>query len=260
MRPTLEQLRLSTILLTDRHGSAPGARFCSRKRALPGGRCAAAAGIQTSLGCATEQLLPAQTEALSKLFSSSCLRPPLTSLGEQLKSDRWGLTGLGRENQTSVTWTRARELSDIPLAQQCAQRRKCCQKMFFSSDFYFADLWAENVLQIRWFRATPYRSVDVAPRAVPVHHKHWFHLTPEAADHLCQPLETKAGQDRGQTPSSGLGRCLRSCSFSHTATSGSWGAATVRDHWTQMPKLRAQHRPQWCVNTLIPTCRHTPTT
>lgn len=61
------------------------------------------------------------------------------------------------------------------------------------------------MLQIRWFRAMPsIRSGDSAPGAVPVPHKPWCHLTSEAADHLYQPVETKAGQDRGQTPSSWL--------------------------------------------------------
>lgn len=61
------------------------------------------------------------------------------------------------------------------------------------------------MLQIRWFRAMPsIRSGDSAPGAVPVPHKPWCHLTSEVADHLYQPVETKAGQDRGQTPSSWL--------------------------------------------------------
>lgn len=72
------------------------------------------------------------------------------------------------------------------------------------------------MLQIRWFRAMlSIRAVDLAPRAVPVHHKLWCHLTAEGADHLYQPTETKAGQGRGQTPSSELGRCLRLQFLSH---------------------------------------------
>lgn len=91
------------------------------------------------------------------------------------------------ENQTSVTWTRARELSDIPLAHAatalCAQRRKRCQKMFFpqisilqtfrgktccgsdgSEQCLPSDLWI-------W----PLRQSQLT--AGPVHHKHWCHPT-----------------------------------------------------------------------------------
>lgn len=132
--------------ITDRLSSIPGARFGSRKRALPGGRCAAAAGIQTSLGCATEQLLPAQSRAVSKLFSSSCLRPPLTSLGEQLKSDRWGLTGLGRADMGKSDqchldlsmWALWHPPGTCSHSTMCTKEKMLPENGF--SDFYFADI------------------------------------------------------------------------------------------------------------------------
>lgn len=247
---------------TDRHGFVPGARFGSRKRALPGGRCAAAAGIQTSLGCATEQLLPAQTRSVSKLFSSSCLRPPLSSLGEQLewpmRSDR---TGEGKHWKIRPGSPGPEHVSSLTSpwhmqSQHCVHRENAPRKCFFLRFLFCRHLGGKRAVDQMAQSNAFHQICGLGPWGNPSSQQDQFTTNTgatshqEAADHLNQPVKSKAGQDRGQTPGSWLGRCLRGCSYSHTVTSGSWGAATVRDHWTQMPKFRAQHRPQWCVNTL----------
>lgn len=248
---------------TDRHGSVSGAQFGSRKPALPGGRCAAAAGIQTSLGCATEQLLPALTGAGSKLFSSYCLRPPLTSLGEAaqewpMRSDRTGERKSDQRHLDPSTWVLWHPPGTCSHSTACTKEKMLPESVFFLRFLFCRHLGgkcaADQMVQSNAFHQIcgfgPWGSPSSPQTLVPPPTRGSWPSLPARGN------QSWAGQ--GANTKFMAWRCLRGCSYSHSATPGSWGAATTGDHWTQMPKLRAQHRPQRCVNTLIPAGRHTP--
>lgn len=180
----------------DRHGSAPGARQQEGSSAWREVCCCCRS---TNLPRLCHWATPACTNWGSfQIVFLLLFETTVNQLGGA--AQEWPM----RENQIRVTCTQARELSDILLAHAVtalwARRRKCCQKMFFP-----------QISILQTFRRKMCCSSDGSEQCLPSDLWNWplgqcqFTTNSGATSyHLCQPMETKAGQDRGQTPSSWL--------------------------------------------------------